>query len=115
MTIVPRPYNCSWSVMKSARFLLLPFTLMLGFALLPLVAIPALAHAMLRRSDPAADAELDSSPSQVSTWFTQPLTTGSRLSIFDSQFQAVDQGSTYIDSSDATLMQMKLAGIGAGR
>jgi len=94
---------------------LLPFALILGCALLPLVAIPALAHAMLRRSDPPADAELDSPPLQVSAWFSQALTTGSRLSVFDSQFQAVDSGQTFIDASDATLMQIKLASIGPGR
>jgi methionine-rich copper-binding protein CopC len=101
--------------MKSLRLLLLPFTLILGCALLPFVAIPALAHAMLRRSDPPADAELDAPPSQVSAWFTQALTTGSRLSVFDSRFQAVDLGQTYIDASDATLLQVKLADIGPGR
>ncbi|HLY27356.1 MAG TPA: copper resistance CopC family protein [Aggregatilineales bacterium] len=101
--------------MKSLRILLSPLALMLGCALLPLLAIPALAHAMLRRSDPPADAELDVPPTLVSAWFTQALTTGSRLSVFDSQFQAVDLGQTYIDASDATLMQIKLAPVAPGR
>jgi methionine-rich copper-binding protein CopC len=96
--------------MKICRILLLIVT-----GLLALTVIPALAHAELLRSDPAAGAVLDHAPAEVFAWFSQPLSTGSRLSVFDSQFQPVDKGQTFIDASDATLMRTQVQPLAPGR
>ena len=77
--------------------------------------VPALAHAALVRADPAPDAILDRAPSVVYTWFSQPLSPGSHLNIFDAQFQIVDKGNTVIDTHDSTLMRVDLADLAAGR
>src|SRR5258708_20180954 len=84
------------------------FLLMIATGLITLMVIPALAHADLLRSDPAAGAVLDHAPSVIFAWFSQPLSTGSRLGVFDPQFQPVDKGQTFIDASDATLMRTQL-------
>ncbi|MEP7289575.1 MAG: copper resistance CopC family protein [Chloroflexota bacterium] len=75
----------------------------------------ALAQSILRRSDPALDAVLDRPPSEVFVWFTEPLSTGSRLNVFDDQFQDVDKGQTFIDASDATLMRAQIRDLSPGR
>jgi len=66
-------------------------------------------------SDPAAGAVLDHAPVEIFAWFSQPLSTGSRLSVFDDQFQPVDKGQTFIDASDATLMRTQVQHLEPGR
>ncbi len=77
--------------------------------------VPALAHAALVRADRAPDAILDRAPSSVYTWFSQPLSPGSHLKLFDAQFQVVDKGDTVIDDHDSTLMHVDLADLAPGR
>jgi methionine-rich copper-binding protein CopC len=97
--------------MKIMRlFLLLSTSVLAVFSV-----IPALAHAVLQRSDPSAGQVLGQSPSEVFAWFSEPLSTGSRLSIFDAQFQTVDKGQTFIDASDATLMRAQVKFLAPGR
>jgi len=98
--------------MRFARFLLPGFCLvMVCLAMI----VPALAHAALVRADPAPDAILDRAPSAVYTWFSQPLSAGSRLSIFDAQFQTMDKADTVIDDHDSTLMHVDVTDLGPGR
>lgn len=92
----------------------LPLVL-IAVGLLFVTLSPILAYAELRRSDPTSGAMLDRSPVEVFVWFSEPLSTGSKLSVFDEQFQAVDKGETFIDASDATLMRVQLAPLGPGR
>jgi methionine-rich copper-binding protein CopC len=101
--------------MKTYRslFLMIFVTMDIGLLLVTLQSV--VAHAMLRRSDPAADAVLDSSPSEAVAWFSQALSTGSHLSVFDAQFRPVDKGATFIDASDATLMRIQLNALSPGR
>ncbi|GEM_PF-3007123 len=87
--------------------------LLIGLLFVSLVH--ALAHATLVRSDPSAGATVDRAPSEVFVWFSEQLSTGSKLTVFDGQFQAVDKGETFIDASDATLMRVQLAPLGPGR
>jgi methionine-rich copper-binding protein CopC len=92
--------------------------LILSLSLIGLLFVslaPVLAHAALVRSDPPAGATVDRAPSEVFVWFSEQLSTGSKLTVFDSQFQAVDKGETFIDASDATLMRVQLAPLGPGR
>ena len=88
-------------------------TMDIGLLLFTLQSV--IAHAALVRSDPPADGVLDSSPPEVFVWFSQALSTGSHLSVFDSHFQAVDKGATFIDASDATLMRAQLNSLSPGR
>jgi methionine-rich copper-binding protein CopC len=76
---------------------------------------PIVANAELRRSDPSSGAVLDRSPVEVFVWFSDTLSTGSKLSVFDEQFQPVDKGKTFIDASDATLMRVQLDPLWPGR
>ena len=100
--------------MKRLQFFL-PL-IVLGLLLASLAPLaPALGHASLVRSDPSAGEVVDRAPSEVFVWFSQQLSTGSKLTVFDGQFQAVDKGETFIDASDATLMRIQLAPLGPGR
>ena len=98
--------------MKISRCILSSISLMLVSIAM---TVPALAHAALVRADPAPDAILDRAPSAVYTWFSQPLSPGSHLSIFDAQFQTVDKGDTAIDDHDSTLMRVDLNDLAPGR
>jgi methionine-rich copper-binding protein CopC len=69
------------------------------------LARPALAQIKLIRCDPAPDVVLDHIPSEIFAWFSEPLSTGSHLSVFDGEFRPVDIGQTFIDANDATLMR----------
>lgn len=89
--------------------------ILVAIGLLFVTLSPILAYAELRRSDPPSGAVLDRSPVEVFVWFSEPLSTGSQLSVFDEQFQTVDKGKTFIDASDATLMRVQLAPLGPGR
>jgi copper resistance protein C len=103
--------------MKACRFALLLVGSLSFLALAMLFAgrTITLAHAELRRSDPEADAVLDRAPMEVSAWFSSQLSTGSKIGVFDGQFQAVDKGETFIDASDATRMQTELVPLSPGR
>src|SRR6187399_1642202 len=96
--------------MKTYRFL---FPILL-IGLLLLNAIPVVSEPKLRRSDPASDALLDGPPSEIFVWYSEALSTGSNLTIFDEQFQSVDKGQTFIDASDATLMRAPLTQLPPG-
>src|SRR5258708_33028129 len=72
------------------------------------------AAATLRRADPAPDSELDRAPLEAFAWFSEPLHAGSRLSIFDAQFQAMDVGSAILDSADATLLRTPINALAPG-
>lgn len=86
---------------------------LIGLLFVSLVHV--LAHASLVRSDPSAGATVDRAPSEVFVWFSELLSTGSKLAVFDGQFQAVDKGETFIDASDTTLLRVQLAPLGPGR
>jgi copper resistance protein C len=103
--------------MKPYRF---PLLLILSSLLCTVVSILSSrtlirAHAELRRSDPEAGAVLDRSPLEVSAWFSTQLSTGSKIGVFDGQFQAVDKGETFIDASDATRMRAEVMPLAPGR
>src|SRR5260221_1930187 len=101
--------------MKTYRSLFLMIFVTMDIGLLLFAVQTVIAHAALVRSDPPADGVLDSSPPEVFVWFSQALSTGSHLSVFDSRFQSVDKGSTFIDASDATLMRAQLNSLPPGR
>ena len=70
---------------------------------------PAYAHALLLRSNPAANATLTEGPAQVELYFTEALEpTLSTVSVFDSNGNVVDLGDIKVDPSDPTRMTVSL-------
>jgi copper transport protein len=71
--------------------------------------VPAFAHALLLRSNPAANAILTSSPPQVELFFSEALQPGlSSISVLDSNGSPVDVGDSRVDSTDPTRMTVSL-------
>jgi copper transport protein len=88
-----------------------------GLALLLLLALApaALAHATLVRSEPAANAVLSSSPSEIHLWMSEPLVTGiSTIQILDSQGQPVTLGQVMVGGNDGAEMWASLPPLGNG-
>ena len=72
-------------------------------------AIPVLAHALLLRSNPAANAILDQSPIQVELFFSETLEPKlSSVTVIDSNGVKVDVGDSKVDPSDPTRMTVSL-------
>lgn len=65
------------------------------------------AHSELVKSKPQAGDALDSSPAQVTTWFSQELESqSSSLRVFDSQNNQVDNGDGSVDLNDLDHLSM---------
>jgi copper transport protein len=72
-------------------------------------ASPASAHAVLVRSDPAANARLPQSPKAVSIYFSEPLEPRfSSMRVVDPTGAAQDQNDSRVDAGDATHMTLDL-------
>src|SRR5690349_20640939 len=70
---------------------------------------PVFAHALLLRSNPAANATLEQPPVQVELFFSEALEEKlSSIRVFDSNNLAVDAGDVRVDSSDPTRMTVSL-------
>jgi copper transport protein len=70
---------------------------------------PVLAHALLVRSNPAANAVLVQPPIQVEIFFSEPLEAAlSSIRVFDSNNVSVDAGDVRVDASDPTRMTVSL-------
>ncbi len=70
------------------------------------------AHADYERSDPAADAVIDSAPAQLQVWFNQELFRregANELAVFGPDEAQVDLGDTEVDDEDRTLMRVSLS------
>ena len=62
---------------------------------------PVLAHANLARSNPAANASLQSSPNEIRLWFTEPLEPNySHFKLLDTTGQQVETPQSQIDPTD---------------
>ncbi len=73
---------------------------------------PAYAHALLIRSNPAANAILPSAPAQVELFFSETVEPGlSTISVFDSNGKAVDVGDVRVDPNDPTRMTVSLGSL----
>ncbi len=87
--------------------------LILAFAVLILITVPAtqpaLAHANLIRSSPAANATPDQPPDEIRLWFTEPLEAEySRISLRDSEGEPVTLAPVQIPADDAHQMFVPL-------
>lgn len=95
----------------------LAFALLLAlFAALPSGQIPvASAHALLVRSDPAADAILQAPPSQVRMWFSEDLNPQtSRAVVVDPSNREVDQNGSRVNPNNPREMDVSLPLLPAG-
>jgi copper transport protein len=78
-------------------------------------AAPALAHALLLRSDPEANAAVAQAPVQVQLWLSEPVEPAfTQVKVFDSNGKQVDDGVTKVDPADPTHVQVGLSSIGDG-
>lgn len=90
--------------MKHKLSLALLLALTLGLA-----AGPALAHALLVRSSPEANAELPQSPQQVDLYFSEALEPAfSSASVLNTEGQRVDNQDSAVDATDPTHMSLTL-------
>src|SRR5260221_5531606 len=78
-------------------------------------ASPALAHALLLRSVPDANAALERAPAQVELYFSEGLDSSfSNITVLDATGKAVDNKDSRVDASDATLMTVSLPSLPDG-
>jgi copper transport protein len=79
-------------------------------------AVPsARAHALLVRSNPAANAVLEVPPVQVEIFYSEPLEEKlSSISVFDSNNVSVDVGDVRVDPSDPTRLTVSLHSLNDG-
>jgi copper transport protein len=75
----------------------------------------ALAHSLLVRSSPEANAELTQAPTAIEMWFSEPLETQfSNARLIDSSGQTVAVGAATIDPFDSTHMTLPVAQLQPG-
>jgi copper transport protein len=76
---------------------------------------PVLAHALLLRSNPAANAVLAQAPAQVELFFSETVEPSlSTISVFDSSGRAVDLGDVRVDPNDPTRMTVSVGSLTDG-
>jgi copper transport protein len=78
-------------------------------------ATPALAHAILLRSNPASNAVLTQVPAQIELFFSETVEPSlSTISVYDSVGTAVDLGDVRVDPSNPTRMTVSLGSLTDG-
>jgi copper transport protein len=76
---------------------------------------PAYAHALLLRSNPAANAVLAEAPAQIELFFSETVEPSlSTISVFDSSGKAVDLGDVRVDPNDPTRMTVSVGSLPDG-
>ena len=89
--------------------------LILLAVVLLLAAQPALAHALLLKSTPEANASLDRAPAQVELLFSEGLDGSfSTVTVLDSAGKTVDNGDSRVDPADLTRMTVSLPSLADG-
>jgi copper transport protein len=87
--------------------------IVLGF--LAVFGAPASAHALLVRSIPDANGQLDRAPAQVELFFSESLEPAfSTVSVLDSSGAKIDAGDAHVDPTDATHMVVSLPSLADG-
>jgi copper transport protein len=96
--------------MKQGCSLALAFLMLFG-----LTVVPVLAHALLVRSIPEANAVLDRAPAQVELFFSETVDPAfSTIKVLDANGQPVDNGDTQVDPVDATHLIVSLRSLPDG-
>ena len=84
-------------------------------ALLTVLVTPALAHALLVRSVPEANAALDRAPAQIELYFTETLEPSfSTITVLNSSGAQVDNGDSKLDPADSTHLTVSLRSLPDG-
>lgn len=94
--------------MRAKRRLYAPLTALLVAliaaltgVMLPALARPTYAHAVIVRSEPAANARLDEPPHEIRLWFTEPLEASySSIELRDASGNVISTPPSYIEPSD---------------
>src|SRR5262249_11863840 len=82
-----------------------------GRSLIPVAS----AHAILLRSDPVANAQLQAPPSQVRLWFSENVNPGtSRVVVVDPTNRQVDSSDSHVNPGDSTEMDVSLPLLSSG-
>ena len=93
--------------MKFKRHFLWPSLILFLYSALAVTSVSA--HALLLRSNPAANAVLDQAPVQVEIFFSEELEANlSSIRVFDSNNLAVDAGDVRVDPAEPTRMTVSL-------
>ena len=83
--------------------------------LMAVLVTPALAHALLLRSTPEANASLDRAPAQVELFFSEALDPSfSKITVLGSAGTPVDVGDSRVDPADPTHMTVSLPSLPDG-
>src|SRR5687768_17163375 len=89
--------------------------LLLALALALVLARPVAAQSNLLRSEPAAGAQLDTSPPSLTLEFSQELDPAfSQAQLFDSQNQLVEPGPGVVDSATPRMLRLILPDLSQG-
>lgn len=89
----------------------IPATVLLALALTFAAAVPASAHASIDRSEPEAEAILDSAPTRVTIWFTEPLEDQfSSIRVIGPDGIPIDSNNSTVAGPDRTSLTVGLTG-----
>ena len=101
--------NCRTSILAG----LLALLAVLGWWLLSPSNVAA--HANLASSDPAANSELETAPSRVIIWFTEPVEPAlSEIRVLDAAGKQVDEGDSVVDDLNPLAMSVGLSDVPDG-
>jgi len=79
------------------------------------MVVPVLAHALLVRSIPDANASLKTAPAQVELFFSETLdATFSSITVLNSEGTAIDNGDSRVDSADPTHLVVSIPSLPDG-
>jgi methionine-rich copper-binding protein CopC len=96
--------------MKKSCFLALAVVVLFGLAV-----TPALAHALLVRSIPEANAVLDRAPAQIDLFFSEAVDpVFSTIKVLNATGQPVDNADSQVDPADATHLTVSLRSLPDG-
>lgn len=74
-----------------------------------LLTAPAWAHSDLKRTEPAANAVLKSSPNEIRLWFSEPVKAGlSTITVRDAAGKQVDRQDLHPDAKEPALAHLTL-------
>jgi len=89
-----------------------------GLVLALLLALPGMAsaHAFVDHAEPKVGADINAAPTEIKIWFTQQIEPAfSRIRVFDSDGQQIDNKDSRQDKDDKKLLVVSLPHLSPGR